>query len=214
MGSGFKVFQVGEVLGAADVNGYLMRQSIASLASGQDVVNTISAPEEGQIAYLRDADVYWFWDGSQWRVLNQGGNWFPYTPTWTSDGTQPSLGNGTITGRYKREGKTVSFKAMVSLGSTSTVGTGAYSLTLPPTAPPRISNPAQYVFSRVSDASSGQAYAGQSGAIEVNSANGTLFSAKLLTQGTANLDGVTPTKPVTLAVGDALHLFGEYEGAF
>lgn len=54
-----------------------------------------------------------------------------YTPVWASSGTAPVLNNGTITGRYTQFGKFVWFAALLTLGSTSTIGTGAYSLSLP-----------------------------------------------------------------------------------
>ena len=53
-----------------------------------------------------------------------------YTPTWGSTGTAPSLGNGTLTGSYQQFGKLVYFRAVLTLGSTSTIGTGQYHLTL------------------------------------------------------------------------------------
>lgn len=59
--------------------------------------------------------------------------WSTYTPTWSSTGTAPVLGNGTLTGRYLRIGKTLAgCEIILTLGSTSTVGTGAYSFSLPP----------------------------------------------------------------------------------
>jgi len=60
--------------------------------------------------------------------------WTSYTPTWTSTGTAPSLGNGAISGRYLQIGKTVFVRIALQTGSTSTYGTGAYSFSLPLTA--------------------------------------------------------------------------------
>lgn len=60
--------------------------------------------------------------------------WTTYTPVWTSNGTAPSLGNGTITGRYKQIGKTVTVTIKIVFGSTSTFGTSAYFFSLPVTA--------------------------------------------------------------------------------
>jgi len=57
--------------------------------------------------------------------------WTSYTPTWTSSGTQPTLGNGTILGKYKQRGKIVIAQYYLKLGSTSTVGTGNYFFGLP-----------------------------------------------------------------------------------
>jgi hypothetical protein len=208
MGDGFKTFQVGEVLGADDVNGYLMRQSIASFASGVAVLAGITAPEEGQVAYIRDADAFWYYDGTEWREIIFGNAWFPYTPAWTASTSNPTLGNGSIAGRYMRSGKSVFFAAEVITGSTTTYGSGNYSLSLP--IAPRTTTPTQYVQSRVGDASSGQAYAGQSGALVDTPSPG---AAPIQVQGAADLDNVTPTSPITFATGDQLRLFGMYEAA-
>ena len=54
-----------------------------------------------------------------------------YTPTWTSSGTAVSLGNGVLTGRYRRTGKMVEVLITLLMGSTTTYGTGDYSFQLP-----------------------------------------------------------------------------------
>lgn len=51
-----------------------------------------------------------------------------FTPTWTSSGTQPTIGNGSITGRYKRDGDMVDVTVYIQPGSTTTFGTGGYSI--------------------------------------------------------------------------------------
>jgi hypothetical protein len=58
--------------------------------------------------------------------------WTTYTPVWTAPGANPTLGNGTITGRYLRMGKTlVACEIIVTIGSTTNPGTGAYAWSLP-----------------------------------------------------------------------------------
>jgi hypothetical protein len=60
------------------------------------------------------------------------GEWVTYTPTWTSNGTAPSIGNGTLTGRYRVLDKnTVHVIIRWVRGSTSSNGTGTYNLGLP-----------------------------------------------------------------------------------
>lgn len=59
------------------------------------------------------------------------GTFINYTPTWTASTTNPSLGNGTLTGRYLKIGKLVHVEFFWSPGSTSTFGSGAYSFALP-----------------------------------------------------------------------------------
>ena len=58
--------------------------------------------------------------------------WTTYTPVWASSGgTQPSIGNGTITGRYAYIGATIIGEIRLLFGSTTTRGDGDYSFTLP-----------------------------------------------------------------------------------
>ena len=57
MANGFKVFSVGEVLTAADVNDYLMEQSIGIFADSTARDAQITSPIEGQFCYLADSDV-------------------------------------------------------------------------------------------------------------------------------------------------------------
>ncbi|GAA1283693.1 hypothetical protein [Streptomyces javensis] len=61
------------------------------------------------------------------------GAWTSYTPTWTSS-TNPSLGNGTILGRYMKVGRTVTCHVNLVTGSTTTYGSGSYSFGLPATS--------------------------------------------------------------------------------
>jgi len=57
------------------------------------------------------------------------GSWTAYAPVW--GGTGVAIGNGSITGRYLKAGKTVDLHVFLQLGTTSTVGTGNWSLSLP-----------------------------------------------------------------------------------
>jgi hypothetical protein len=57
-----------------------------------------------------------------------------YTPTWTTSGTAPVLGNGSLTGSYMRNGRTIAVTVELALGSTSTTGTGDWRFALPSTA--------------------------------------------------------------------------------
>lgn len=54
-----------------------------------------------------------------------------YVPTWTADSVNPSLGNGTIAGRYFQIGKFVFVTIKLLAGSTTTFGTGNWLFTLP-----------------------------------------------------------------------------------
>lgn len=65
-------------------------------------------------------------DGSGWRVVTDPGAWRSFTPTWTAGTTNPTLGNGTLAGRYTVIGRTVHFRVELTFGSTTTVGVGSY----------------------------------------------------------------------------------------
>lgn len=57
--------------------------------------------------------------------------WVSYTPIWTTSGTAPSIGNGTIKGRWRRVADTAEVEINLTLGSTSTIGTLIHYFSLP-----------------------------------------------------------------------------------
>ena len=70
MGSGFKNFTAASVLTASDVNNFLMEQSVMSFAStgARDV--SVTAPEDGMVAYIRSNDAsegLYTYNGTSWR---------------------------------------------------------------------------------------------------------------------------------------------------
>lgn len=58
-------------------------------------------------------------------------DWIDFTPVWGSTGTAPSIGNGTIQGKYRRVGDSAEFHIVVQMGSTTTYGTNAYTYEIP-----------------------------------------------------------------------------------
>ena len=64
-GLGFKTFTTGEVLTAADTNGYLM-QGVLVFASAAARTSAITSPQEGQSSYLKDTNALEFYDGAAW----------------------------------------------------------------------------------------------------------------------------------------------------
>lgn len=60
------------------------------------------------------------------------GAWTDYTPTLTASSVNPTVGNGTIAGRYKElDDNTVAIVINWVFGSTSAAGTGTYAFALP-----------------------------------------------------------------------------------
>jgi hypothetical protein len=70
-GQGFKTFVTGEVLTAADTNGYLM-QGVNVFASSAARSSAITSPQEGQMSYLKDTDSTEYYSGSSWLPLSTG----------------------------------------------------------------------------------------------------------------------------------------------
>lgn len=77
--------------------------------------------------------------GADWQaVLDEltaiQGAWTTYAVVWTTGGTAPALGNGSLTGSYRRVGKAVDAQIVLTAGSTTTFGTQFWSFSLPVTA--------------------------------------------------------------------------------
>lgn len=108
---------------------FLFTSTVAKEATGSA---TRAAGAFGQVLTTGTDTVCLIWgvpDGAGGAGL---GAWTDYTPTWGASGTAPALGNGTLTGRYKAlDSKTYAISIALTLGSTSTVGTGQFSFTLP-----------------------------------------------------------------------------------
>jgi len=64
-GLGFKDFTTGEVLTAADVDGYLM-QGIWVFANTTARDAAVTAPAEGNFAFTKDTNSLWYYDGAAW----------------------------------------------------------------------------------------------------------------------------------------------------
>jgi hypothetical protein len=75
-GLGFKTFVTGDVLTAADTNGYLM-QGVLVFADAAARTAAITSPQEGQYSYLKDTNVTEYYSGSAWVSASSGGgaNW-------------------------------------------------------------------------------------------------------------------------------------------
>lgn len=58
--------------------------------------------------------------------------WTSYVPVLTSNAGSPTVGNGTLVGRYRQLGKTVDLRIVLTWGSTTTYGVGGNpSISLP-----------------------------------------------------------------------------------
>lgn len=127
-----------------------------------------------------------------------GDGWTTYTVTWTGSGSNPAIGNGTLTGRRKYVGDWVDFVIALTAGSTTTYGTGRWIFSLP--AAPSVES---VVVAYAEDASTSNRYPG-AGLLAVSGVvNAVPFGA-------GGHVGVSSTVPFTWATGDKLLISGRY----
>lgn len=135
-----------------------------------------------------------------------GNTWSAWTPAWTVvTGTAPAKGNGTLTGRYVQAGKLVLFSLDVTMGSTTTFGSGTWQFSLPVNA--RIAGSSFGFFGTAHDASSGNDYPF---AFQQNSAS--TIAGRAWSAGAA-FQAVNATQPFAWASGDTFSVSGIYESA-
>jgi len=72
-GLGFIEFTTGDVLTAADANGYLASQVVMVFADAAARTSGIASPEEGMISYLKDTNAVEKYDGAAWASVGGGG---------------------------------------------------------------------------------------------------------------------------------------------
>jgi hypothetical protein len=130
------------------------------------------------------------------------GQWEEYTPTWTASTSNPTLGNGTLTGRFMRIGNLIHFRISLTFGSTTTVGSGLYAFTLPAEA-----------------ANFGHVTVGTGTAYDTSANTRAFAMTRTPTATTADLwrasteASFTHAAPFAWANGDVLTLHGTYEAA-
>jgi len=72
-GLGFKTFLTGDVLTAADTNGYLM-QGVWVFASAAARDAAVTSPQEGNMCYLKDTDALQSYSGTAWAAAGASGS--------------------------------------------------------------------------------------------------------------------------------------------
>ena len=70
-GEGFKTFSTGDILTAADVNGYLM-QGVWVFDDAADRTAQVTSPAEGNMSFLKDTNSLEYYSGSSWVAVDTG----------------------------------------------------------------------------------------------------------------------------------------------
>jgi len=108
---------------------------------------TSAAAGSGAATYQYDATT------ARWRLISHSqGAPIAYTVTWTGSVSNPAIGNGTLNGQYFLTNRELSVFINVSMGSTTTFGTGFWQFSTP-VAPSTVITPGTGAF--VYDNSSG-----------------------------------------------------------
>lgn len=137
--------------------------------------------------------------------------WTTYTPTWTAS-TNPAIGNGTITdtGAYVQIGKTVHFRLKITMGSTTTFGSGGFYVGLPVAHNHGVESQIGRVH--LLDSSANSRYTAV--AYTHSGSSSSLFLSYINAAASQNtLSGITATAPFTWAASDVLSVTGTYEAA-
>lgn len=200
-GAGFKTFVNGAQLPASDLNTYLMEQTLMVFASATARDAALTAPAEGQHAYLSDVNQITVYDGTSWRPIS--------TSSWTS--YSPTLGNitlgsgGTSVFSYSVSGTTVSVRGIITLGTGGAL-TGSPTVSLPLTA---VAGQNILGVSRYNDATGGE-YPG----IVIYASTTTLAMRAFNAASTYAANAImSATVPFTWTVNDYLAINITYEAA-
>jgi hypothetical protein len=96
-GLGFKTFVTGDVLTAADTNGYLM-QGVWVFANAAARDAAVTSPQEGNMCYLKDTDAVQSYSGSTWTAVGGAGGGMTVISTGTLSSTGVTFSS--IVGTY------------------------------------------------------------------------------------------------------------------
>lgn len=130
--------------------------------------------------------------------------WSTYTPVLSADSGTPTIGNGSVTGRYKQLGKMVHVRGIMTVGST-TAAAGGWYLSLPVTAHATGNAIGSAYLRDVSAAGAGH-FIGISAVLGATSTSRIAFYTQANNQ-------VTSANPFAWASGDTINFSLTYEAA-
>lgn len=157
--------------------------------------SAISSPVLGMISYIQSTGNLDVYDGSSWIPMASTSAWSTFTPSLSSGATK---GNGTLTGRYQRIGRTVDIMILFTVGSTTDLTGSSFSFSSLPF------NTVSTDFHACSlwfyDTSTSNGYVG-----------GALFEGTTKIRPVSIFGNAHNTSPFTFASGDVICLQARYE---
>jgi hypothetical protein len=177
-GAGYKLFNTGDVLTAAQVNTYLNEQTVMVFASSAARASALSGVlAEGMMSYLQDTNAVEVYDGSNWVSIGSSGDITGIT-TGTDSGLSGGVTSGTATLRLKLE-----FDAETGTTYTLVAGNLNQLVTLNNASPITLTVPPS-VFSagdviNIAQIGAGQVTLAQGAGVTINSTGATATAPKL-----------------------------------
>jgi len=177
-GAGYKLFNTGDVLTAAQVNTYLNEQTVMVFAdSAARTTALTSVLAEGMVSYLQDTNSVEVYDGSAWVSIGSSGDITGIT-TGTDSGLSGGVTSGTATLRLKLEfdaetGTTYTLLA-ANLNQLVTLN-NASAITL--TVPPSVFSAGDVI--NIAQIGAGQVTLAQGAGVTINSTGATATAPKL-----------------------------------
>ena len=177
-GAGYKLFNTGDVLTAAQVNTYLQEQTVMVFASSAARTSALSGVlAEGMMSYLQDTNAVEVYDGSNWVSVGSTGDITGIT-TGTDSGLSGGVTSGTAVLRLKLE-----FDAETGTTYTLVAGNLNQLVTLNNASPITLTVPPS-VFSagdviNIAQIGAGQVTLAQGAGVTINSTGATATAPKL-----------------------------------
>lgn len=199
-GAGYKLFATGDVLTAAQVNTYLMQQTVMVFASSAARTTALSGVvAEGMVSYLQDTNATEVYDGSAWVGIANAGD-----ITSVTTGTDSGLTGGATSGAVDLKLQ-LAFNAQTGTTYTLVVGdlnklvtcSNASGITL--TVPPSVFSAGNQIH--IQQIGAGQVTFAQGSGVTITSTGATASAPKLRAQYSAATVICTASNTFTI-VGD------------